>query len=470
MKFEGAPQQPTPEDELKVAKKETPSFIRDFSRENSADERREMEEKIRGERKKYFEGNKQLEELGHRAEELNKTLDTYNDASFLRRVKDYFKLRSLKAELGVVTKQEETLGESLKKDEVDRSAKVDIQGFYEQERKKWEDAPYSKEDIQNNFSEKNLASLSMEDYVSLLRRFPSEMVTHVTRQGIRDHANLVYHQAGVNLLHNGFARMLEDGNLKSPLGVHLAEENKLQAVGKFLEGIHTFSGYRKFETKQEAETYLDRLTSHQTVGTYADMSAIHFAAEEVADGYYGSERGNEVFVAFPAAFVASQYYFGGSGELAERPDDAQHNDKWVWTSEERGIDLDAGIVFIPKNARVDSKTGSRYQIDSRGNPIVNAEKNGYKISETTISSQEYWEEYLKQHPDQRPSKIVYYEGDNPTKALNRWRKEQGLTKKSKEENLGFSERHISPDSEIATSGMDRFKSLALEAIDRNFLG
>ena len=55
--------------------------------------------------------------------------------------------------------------------------------------------------------------------------------------------------------------------------------------------------------KQEADKKLSALTDLEGVGNadnlsggYTDRMAIHFAVEEVADDYYGSEKGNEIFV------------------------------------------------------------------------------------------------------------------------------------------------------------------------------
>ena len=120
------------------------------------------------------------------------------------------------------------------------------------------------------------------------------MVTHVTRQGIRDHIGMIYHSAGEGAYVDGFMKMVEDGRLRSPLGVYLVESEKEQAIAKFL---HLDS----YKTKEEALNQLAALTDARQgeAGDYADRMAVHFATEEVADTYYGSEKGNEIFVAYP---------------------------------------------------------------------------------------------------------------------------------------------------------------------------
>ena len=247
-----------------------------------------------------------------------------------------------------------------------QEAKKMLGNFYKEQKEKWTKSEYTKEDITKYFSEENLASLTLGDYILLLRRFPGEMVTHVTRQGIRDHVGMIYHRAGEGAYAEGFTKIVEDGRLRSPLGVYLAETEKKQAVARFLH-LDDFKG-KKEATEYIFGTIIDGRQGEP--GSYADRMALHFAAEEVADYFYGSEQGNEIFIVYPAAYIASQYYF--NGQLNKSRGD-EWNDQWVWANEERGMDLNAGIVFIPEEAKVDKKTGSRYELDDNRNPIKNSE-------------------------------------------------------------------------------------------------
>ena len=214
-----------------------------------------------------------------------------------------------------------------------------LSDFYRQEKKKWVNSEYTTEEIAENFSEEHLASLSFDEYILLLQRFPREMVAHVTRQGIRDHTGHMFHTTGEGAYTNGFMRMVGDGRLRSPLGVYIMEAEKEKAVARYLR-------LDRFQTQDEAFQYLDTLTNddrQSDSGSYVDRMAVHFATEEVADCFYGSEKGNEIFVAYPSAYIASQYYF--SGRLRDGGG-GYWNDQWVWATAERGMDLNAGIVFI----------------------------------------------------------------------------------------------------------------------------
>lgn len=175
------------------------------------------------------------------------------------------------------------------------------------------------------------------------------------------------HTAGEGAFHNGFEKMLDDGALKSPLAIKFAEKGKEEAVLGILRSRRTGELPK---TREEALATLESFMSGGQ-GSYADSAAVHFAAEEVADHFYGSEKGNEIFVAYPSAFIGSQYHFS-HGDIAPKRVGDQHNDAWVLSQEDCGMKLDAGLVFIPNDARVDPRNGSRYEIGADNKPVANA--------------------------------------------------------------------------------------------------
>ncbi len=475
-----------------------------------------------------------------------------------------------------------------------------LDDFYKNELYNWQYSEFSKEDISRYFNEEYLTSLSLEEYEILMQRFPSNMITHVTRQGVRDHIGMNEHSAGQGDFHNGFTNILEDKKrLISPLGVKIKEEEKTRSLTKYLENIldldgkqqkyiqesslvdvlgsskvPTLESYRN-EALNDLDKFLDGKLGGYHQNAYFDSSAIHFAAEQVADYFYGAESGNEIFFTFPGNFLASQYYFDYKN-LVKDNNDLKWNDRWIWEKEERGISLDAGVVFIPGKTQVDKETGSKYMLDKNKNPILNQnyidiannfvgsdnfkefsekvlsaynkrsaneneqiksfmmelmnefgilseelrevlisyhflnshliykelkEKNGYddpfhscnyltieKLtefsllyikSENTITSKEYWDNYFKMHPEQKPSKIVYYEESDPTIALNEWKKnnfmsrgaDYGIPKaysKEDEGYLGFKENLTSSPKNLLNERSSKFKPLAIKIINEYF--
>lgn len=571
-----------------AGEEKTPRFIREFSKEQSAQERQQLAREIRQMRREYFEQKRALAEQQAQTQEavrqkepsLSETrqrLETLRgeiarlSGPWFNKLLHYTKLRGLNTDLETAEEayaqlqQEEVIAkeaqQSLVDTKEDRSLLEEgrrrIQHFYKEEVDKWSSSDYTKEDIARYFTEEHLASLSMEDYVTLLRRFPSEMVTHVTRQGIRDHIGGDFHTAGLEEYFDNFKQLLQDGRLRSRFGVLFKDGLTKGAVAQALDLGGTII------TKKNAQILLRNIVqSGQLTGgesTWADSTAIHLAAEEVANNIYGGERGNEIFFAFPSAHIAAEHSYMASlgGYRAQASVGTYHNDQWIWAKDNEGLGIDAGVIFISADARVDPKTGSKYELTadlkpidrqdrienvvrfltsnhyqeienslreilSKSNPSIQELdglkrrltdefgieepqlqealldfspliggisneriladieqrdfdpvkaargfllKSGllYKEAGTTISSRQYWEEYFAQNPNLRPKRVVYYEGGNPTEALRLWRESNGITKKSEAEDLGFPEKRITLTR--ATLGMNRFRSIAREAID-----
>ncbi|MEI7749856.1 MAG: hypothetical protein WCJ25_02530 [Candidatus Moraniibacteriota bacterium] len=92
----------------------------------------------------------------------------------------------------------------------------------------------------------------------------------------------------------------------------------------------------------------------------------------------------------------------------------------------------------------------------------------YETAKETIPSKEYWERYFQRNLEQRPSKVVYYRGGDPSRALNRWRGGNDITKKSADPTFGFSDHEVSTEAPEANEGRERFLSLARKVIDDRF--
>ena len=574
---------------MEQGESQTPQFIRDFSKKQSPEEYNKTVQTLKKKREEFHQKreerrNKQenlqvstterQETLDQTLTELRSLRDHIDELSTsgLKRLFNYFKLRKIKADMEVgektyqelkqqqnseISQQQKTV-EGLKTPPELQEARNILNNFYQIQKEKWSTGTSSKEDIKKYFTEEHLSSLSLQDYILLLQRFPSEMVTHVTRQGIRDHIGMSFHTVGKGKYFDGFIKIIEDGRLRSPLGIQLVQQEKEKAIANFLY-------LDKFQTKEEALTDLSSFTKFEIQGlsgSYVDRAAIHFATEEVADCYYGSEKGNEIFLVYPSALIASQYYFNGQ---LNKNGGGYWNDQWVWANEEHGININAGVVFIPSETQVDQKTGSRYQLDDNNNPIINSEyqslfrkvvdspdfnefaeqvmaitghlslnanlslieslrpfrqklevqfnikdkrlqnaimdygnlfniiyipkqnendplrntnsqieealqKEGilFLESQDTTDSKNFWENYFSRNPQQRPSKIVYYENSNPTTALQQWKRKNRLTKTSSDEYIGFEEQSIQRDNSFAIAGIDRFRTLAENIIDDYF--
>lgn len=400
---------------------EHPKFIKDFSKQESQEERDILAGQIKEKRKTYFETKEEKEDkleagtqktieynevIQQKLIELQKLRDELENISstlpskifnFLK----YFKIKDKLEEDGTALsesrneaersasyqiKLQKSLDDTNLSDSM-KEAKKQIQAFYEKQEEEWAETSNSKEDIKTFFSPEYLTTLSLGEYITLLKRFPSQMVTHVTRQGVRDHLGAVNHWAGINKFTDGFKDVVEAGTLKSAFGIIVTENAKNEEIANFL-GL-------KHRTKEEAVSYLEEILEEESQhhdGSFADRKAVHFATEEVADAHYGAETGNEIFCAYPSALIASQYFFSGQLSKAEG---GYHNNQWVFLDEKKdGLDISAGLVFIPKNNQVNRKNGSKYELDEQMQPTENVELLD-KISE--ITSQDGFEDFVSKH-------------------------------------------------------------------------
>lgn len=360
-----------------------------------------------------------------------------------------------------------------------------------------------------------LAQLSTDEYLRLWRRMNPFFVTHVTRQGVRDHNAMIYHSAGMGEFHSGMTNILGDEKkLRTPSAVHGLDHEVTEAgVKKCLKEWVFENEYTEAPVPSERD---DAHTISQMVAMlpvnstlaaadpWADKRAIHFAQHTVLDDIYGGESGNEAFFVFPTDVIASQCLFGGHMHAglttAQVRSERKWNDLFVWP-ENGEIPVDAGLTFLPKSTQVDRKTGSRYALeeDAEGRLVMmkdeekiarfsefirglkkdasveemrvsltelgvpesrqgeleyhlrtfaeyhsfhnlyltNEERESLtaeeiedksirtfldeysldrKMAEDTIPAEEYWEEHFRQHPEQRPAHLIYYDG-NPSQAV-----------------------------------------------------
>jgi hypothetical protein len=540
-----------------------PEFIREFAKKQSDDAealgdlspRQELARQIHEKRNEAFDRDKTLVEKRQELEELADNV-AYISENVPRIISNYFKLRKLKAELASKTLEHQDLAMADAEKQIDGTPEefqlaeqmlVDYQQKMEQE---WAEGDYTKEEVEKYFTEEYLSSLSTEDYIELLQRFPASVVTHVTRQGLRDHNEHFWHMKGVGETTDSFKDMLQDSRLRPSWAMIIRDDVLLrQHVAELF--------CKKAHSEEQALEALHGWT-YLTIGlreAIADKMAVHYYANEVANISYGAETGNEVFIIYPSMLVASQclslsnnidkfnYKVGPPSGMPEG-----ENDVYVWDEKAEGFSLDAGIVFLPKSTQVDSETGSKYEFDESGKPkpneslindianvcktqeykeliaqardidgqlnhpeqkakyesicdqltVMMTEGTGMKLeearyivfdkervtfnypsfgslrrvsgydpetfyskishfyfedrlkklglfyetkSDSTITAEEYWEQYFIEHPDQRPAHIVYYDGD-PTEALLKWQKDNGIMKEAPDEYLGQESHYV----------------------------
>ncbi len=540
-----------------------PQFIREFAKEQSTSTeaetghftRQELAQQIREKRNEAFDREGALVEKRQALEDLAKKVEEISQ-SIPRLILDYFEYQRLKAELLSKTIEHQDLATTDAEKQVGgipeefKIAERMLTDYYQKIERDWAEGDYTQEEVEKYFTEEYLSSLSLVEYVKLLQRFPSSVVTHVSRQGVRDHYGHFWHTAGLGETTDSFKDMLQDSRLRPSwamiirddvlLRQHVAELfcKEAQSEEQALEALHGW-------------TYL----SKDIRTGITDKMAVHYYANEVANIFYGAETGNEVFIIYPSMLVASQCLllsrnidkFNYKAKASHGGYDGE-NDVYVWDEKSEGFSLDAGIVFLPRSTQVDYETGSKYELDESGKPkpneglfndianvcktqeykkliaqaweiagqlnhpeqkakyenicdqltammvegtgmrleearyiVFNKEHNAFNYpifikprgefgvdpetfynatsfffftdelqklglfyktkSDNTISAEEYWEQYFIAHPTQRPAHIVYYDGD-PTEALLKWQKDNGITKDNPDEYLGQEGQYV----------------------------
>ena len=283
----------------------------------------------------------------------------------------------------------------------------------------------SKEFIKDNFTAEKLSMLSLDEYIALLKKVPARFIIHATRHGYRERWSHHNHIWDFETFHHGFENILNFKSIQSIgdqdiWGNYSKEnvENNMNRIKAIWENTHK----RVYQLLYEP-------INMNIESEFADANAIHGSIDYVADHYYGAEEWNSIFILYPAALIASQYMVShqnwGVPKWFYEPTDYRHHDKndlWMMRKNDKRwvLPLDAWIVFIPKNKRVDPLTGSKYKHDELWN------KTSEIFGETEwVSTQEYWEKYFKE-TNQVPSKVIFYNESDPNLALDSFRQQYGL--------------------------------------------
>lgn len=329
-------------------------FIRDFSKETSKNDRDALAREIHERRRNRESVHSEYNELASRLETISR--------STFSKVVNFLEIQKLRKGLDDAKVNLQEVDDEMKR------SKWLIDDFYQEQGSKWRNLPFDKEDIKRYFDPAYLQNLSLEEYKLLLQRFGGGMVSHVTRQGIRDHADMgiMGHCRQEGEMHNGFKRIIADGKLRYNLALSISES----------EGDKQIADYFNLKNCSTKESALEKLyvftdeTWQSSAGSFVDFHGPHFAVERVSDDFYGAETGNEIFFAFPSYMMASNYYHRNNPHVPNSS--TNYNDLWTYLRNDDEIDIDSGLVFIPEDTEVDPVTGSVYETDQNGKAIVDS--------------------------------------------------------------------------------------------------
>ncbi|MEI7619964.1 MAG: hypothetical protein WCJ57_00125 [Candidatus Falkowbacteria bacterium] len=270
-----------------------------------------------------------------------------------------------------------------------------------------QNCPLTPEEREKYLSTEAMEKMPLEDYLVLLKRLSGEAFYHVTRYGIRENT-FASHTTGEGELVDGFTPLLKDGKINSCTATIISnkERAKHSINKKFLQ-----------ESKEEGlsvDEVVDKVLKGYDTDYFLDRESVHFSYGKDLHKMYGGENNYKFYFYYPVEYILQNDfsystregqltigngYIRNSGGIEQ-----QYNDFEIFNFG-KGVPVDAGILCISDDVRVDPETGSQYLLQN-GKPV--ADENGeLKKPEKTISSQEYWENYFKLNPELKPNKIIY---------------------------------------------------------------
>ncbi len=278
-----------------------------------------------------------------------------------------------------------------------------LESYYE----KMATQPLSSEQKRELLKPEVLASLSTEEYIALWRRLNPHFLAHVTRQGFRDHTGgdvMVDHHSGYREFINGFVDVMGNGRSIFPPLARIGMVNREEATIKSFLSPFLSEASNADKAKEMVSNFLNHGLA--AAPKYADITATHLAAQMVSDGYYGGERGNEVFFVYPSDVLASQYAFAFNGwekDFTRPQSETKWNDVFIWTDPNHpGVPVDSGIVFLAEKVPVDPETGSKYASEIK---VIDGQEKRVMIEDTALASS--FVEWGKKLDDQSPLKKAF---------------------------------------------------------------
>lgn len=309
------------------------------------------------------------------------------------------------------------------------------------------DCPLSEEERKKYLSTEVMEEMSLEDYLVLLKRLSGEAFYHVTRYGVRENtfeSTGGGHSSGEGELVNGFTPLLEAGNINSFTSTVIKDSEQLA------KSIRSDVVAELKKAGKTTEEVVDIIMSSFDTGYFLDRESAHFSYGQNLHHMYGAENDYKLYFYYPVEYILQNDFFNKTRESAINIGRGYYNNsygiKQTYNDFEifnfgKGVPINAGILCITGDVRVDPKTGSQYLLKN-GKPETDT--NGdFKRPADTISSQEYWEKYFVDNPEKKPNKIIY--GDFYTDSftenldLERLAKQNNLYNQSEEKSLEFKE-------------------------------
>jgi hypothetical protein len=305
--------------------------------------------------------------------------------------------------------------------------------------------PLTPEERDIYLSTEAMEKMNLDDYLILTKRLSQEAFYHVTRYGVRENTFMSTgggHNMGKGEFVNNLIPLLKDGRIKDCTTTVLSNKERTQSMVN-----EEFIKEQK-ESGKSVEEVVEEILNNYGTDYFLDTESSHFSYGEEKHRMYGGENNYQFYFYYPVEYILQNDFYHstresqitiGKGYSHNQPGiKQQYNDFEIFNFGE-GVPINAGILCITGDIKVDPKTGSQYLLEN-GKPVFD-ESGEFKKPEKTVSSQDYWENYFNSHPDLKPSKILYsnyytYAGkENPE--LENWAKSKKIHKQDENKRQEF---------------------------------
>lgn len=329
--------------------------------------------------------------------------------------------------------------------------KIDIKEVQEEYNKKFNEilknCPLSMEEREKYLSTEVMEKMSLNDYLTLLKRLSGEAFYHVTRYGVRENTFMSTggsHTQGEGSFVDSFEPLLKDGNINSCTSTMIKDSRRVESM----VNKETINSFKK--EGMSVNQVVDKIMESYGSQYFLDRESTHFSYGKDLHNMYGGEENYKFYFYYPVEYIFQNDFFHknresqisiGHGYYSNKGGiDQQYNDSEIFNFG-NGVPINAGILCITGDVQVDPETGSQYLLKD-GKP--EKDENGeFKQPEKTISSKAYWENYFLDHPELKPSKIIYGEfGTRASKMdgdLKKWAESKEVWKQSEDKQKEFKE-------------------------------
>lgn len=194
--------------------------------------------------------------------------------------------------------------------------------------------------------QKEIETLPLDQYISLMQKLSGHFATHVTRIGVRE-IIAGFHQAGLGNYFSAACELFESKALASP---YVVAQNT------------TSTGEVYGEEDMDIE----------------ELSRCVHVAPELVDQNYGAELDNCPFVLFPAEILFANKTFSSKFDFNPKQSAGWANWEISGTNPDslhpdNQLALNLGIIFLPKSTPVNPETGSKFEI-ANGKGVIHEER------------------------------------------------------------------------------------------------